>query len=96
MKFTFKTEKSKGRYSSFYPDIHIIKLNKKQVGNITEDAPFKISLMITKKDINEDGNPNCSWKWVVLKQESNSLQEAKEYLNNNIERITALNLHQLD
>lgn len=87
MKFTFKTERSTGRYGSFYPDSHYIKLKKQAVGSITDGVPFKIRLQVTKVDINEDGNPNCSWKWITLKKESQTLQEAKDFLNQNIELI---------
>jgi hypothetical protein len=50
--------------------------------------------MVIKSDINEDGNPNCKWKWIKLGKKSESLQEAKEFLNENIETIMAkYNLH---
>jgi hypothetical protein len=45
--------------------------------------------MVHKDDINEDGNPNCPWKWISLKKESESLQEAKDWLNENIEEVLA-------
>jgi hypothetical protein len=43
--------------------------------------------MVIKKDILEDGNKNCPWKWIQLKQESSSLEEAKEWLNENIDLV---------
>jgi hypothetical protein len=86
-KFTFKTNKSTGRYRSFYSDTHDIKLNKKLIGHIDAKFPFAIRFMIIKSNINEDKNPNCKWKWILLKQESNSLQEAKNWLNENTELI---------
>jgi hypothetical protein len=82
MKFTFKTEKPTGRYRSFYRKNHDIKIKKKKVGSIV-DREWKIRLMVLKSDINEDGNPNCEWKWITLKKESASLQEAKDWLNVN-------------
>lgn len=85
-KFTFKTEKPTGRYSSFFNDYHIIKFKKKSIGQIT-DKEWKIRLQVIKKDINENGNPNCKWKWITLKIEFKSLQEAKDFLNSNIEAI---------
>jgi hypothetical protein len=81
MKFTFKTDKPKGSYSSFFPNHNRIKLNKKDVGTIDDKKPFKIRLMVEKDDIMEDGNPNCKWRWVTLKQESDSLQDAKDFIN---------------
>ncbi len=87
MKFTFKTEKATGRYRSFCLSEHIIKFKKKVVGNIEDKAPYKIGLMVYKKDIKEDGNPNCSWKWIWLIKESTSLDEAKAFLNEKIESL---------
>lgn len=87
MKFTFKTEKPTGSYKSFFSDYHYIKLKKKEVGTIT-DKTYKIRLKVWKADINEDGNPNCKWKWITLKKESKTLQEAKDFLNENIKLIT--------
>ena len=80
-KFTFKTNKPTGKYRAFYSAHHDIKYDKKVVGRIKDGMPWKIWLMVVKKDINEDGNPNCPWKWIRFKQESNSLQDAKEWLN---------------
>ena len=86
-KFTFKTERPIGRYRSFYPDSIYIKFKGIRCGRIQERFPYKISFQIIKKDINEDKNPNCPWKWITLKKESQSLQEAKEWLNQNIQQI---------
>ena len=86
-KFTFKTIKATGKYSSFYNDYHIIKLNKKEVGSIGSKYPHKIRLMVVKEDINEDGNPNCDWKWITLRKENNSVKEAKEFINRVSEKI---------
>ena len=86
MKFTFKTEHPTGRYRSFYPSHHYIKFLKKEVGKIS-DEDYAIRFMVIKDDILEDGNPNCDWKWIKLKKESSSLQEAKEWLNQNIELL---------
>lgn len=87
MKFTFKTEKATGKWRAFYPDNHIIKLNKIKVGMIDDKEGFKIRLMVVKKDIMEDTNPNCIWKWIEFIKKSESLQDAKDFLNKNIEEI---------
>lgn len=88
MKFTFKTEKTgSGRYASFFPDLHHIKFNKVKVGTIGDAPPHRIRLTVKKKDINEDGNPNCEWKWIRLKGEFQSLQEAKDFLNKYLNEI---------
>lgn len=85
--FTFKTEKPTGKWRSFYPDSHHIKIKKSKVGNISDKYPHKISLAVFKEDINEDGNPNCEWKWIQLKKESKSLSEAKEWLKSNYDLL---------
>jgi hypothetical protein len=87
-KFTFKTEKPTGRYKSFYNVTHHVKYNKVEIGTI-DDKTFKIRLRVIKQNILEDGNPNCSWKWITLKKESASINEAKQFLNDNIAKITS-------
>jgi hypothetical protein len=86
MKFTFKTDRPTGPYSSFYSSYYHIKFNKEDVGVIV-DRTWKIRFMVIKEDINEDGNPNCEWKWITLKKESATLLDAKQWLNDNIEAI---------
>jgi len=85
--FTFKTNKPTGRWKCFDSNINIIKYNKIKVGQIDDEPPFSIRLMVIKKDILEDNNPNCKWRWITLNKKSNSLIEAKEFLNNNIIQI---------
>jgi len=95
--FTFKTNKPTGRYKSFFKATYDIKLKGKVVGAITSKAPHRIRLEIIKKDIMEDKNPNCLWKWTTLKKEFNSVDEAKAFLKENYERIVnQLNLYQGD
>lgn len=86
-RFTFKTECSTGKYRSFYPDSHYIKLNKIVCGKIEDKLPYTIRLQVIKTNINEDGNPNCAWRWVTFKKEFNTLKDAKEWLNRNFEEI---------
>jgi len=93
-KFTFKTKKPTGKWRAFSSPFHYIKYKGKQCGRIEHDFPHKIRLTVIKDDINEDGNPNCSWKWVRIKIEFDSVQEAKIFLNENIEQIfERMNLH---
>lgn len=87
-RFTFKTEKPTGKWRSFDSDNHIIKLNKIKIGNISSLEPFFIRLKIIKKDIMEDGNPNCEWKWIKLAIKFNSLSDAKEWMQINFKKIT--------
>jgi len=86
--FTFKTEHSTGKYRSFYHDTHLIKLDKWEVGAIDSSPPYIIRLMVIKNNINEDGNPNCIWKWIKFKYRSESLAEAKKFLKDNFYIIT--------
>ena len=89
MKFTFKTDKPTGKWKSFDHSYHNIKLNGVNVGSIDDTEPFTIRFMVDKADINEDGNPNCPWKWISLKHKSSSLQEAKEFVNKGYDIILA-------
>lgn len=86
-KFTFKTEKTTGRYGSFYSDTHHIKLNKIECGSISDKKPYRIKLKVIKDDINKDGNPNCEWEWITLAKDSGTLTEAKEFLKANYKDI---------
>jgi hypothetical protein len=89
VKFTFKTERPTGKWKAFDTSYHLIKLDGKQVGSIGDEAPHKIRLMVIKDDIMSDGNKNCPWKWITLKKDSNTMDEAKTWLNANAEIITA-------
>ena len=91
-KFTFKTEQPTGKWRSFHSPVHDIKYNKRVCGHLTGDnlasnENVRIKLAVLKKDINEDNNPNCPWKWIQVKETFKTLQEAKDWLNENRERI---------
>ena len=51
--------------------------------------PWKIKLMIIKADIKEDGNANCTWKWITFKSEFNEAQQAKDWVREHWESITS-------
>lgn len=91
-KFTFKTEQPIGKWRSFHSPVHNIKYNKKVCGhligdNLSSNENVKIKLAVLKKDINEDNHPTCPWKWIRVKGTFKTLQEAKDWLNENVERI---------
>ena len=92
MKFTFKNEKL-SPYSSYLKHT-TIKLNRKECGSIWEknisstENEAEIRLMIVKNDKINDGNPNCSWMWITLKNKFASTDEAKQFLHDNIDKIT--------
>lgn len=85
-KFTFKTTKPTGRYRSFENSWHDIKLDKKVVGCIV-DKTWKIRLTVWKDSEFNNDSPNVDWVWITLKKESASLDEAKAFLNDNIDII---------
>lgn len=89
LKFTFKTTRPTGSYAWLHKPYHDILLNKNKVGAIDPEKPHTIKLMVMKADIMEDGNPNCSWKWISLKHKSESLDKTKEFLSENIDVILA-------
>lgn len=93
-KFTFKTDKPTGKWKSFDSPSHYIKLKGISCGMIDNDAPHTIRLQVIKKDVMEDGNKNCPWKWIRLKKESATLQEAKDFVAEKTDAIIAMyNLH---
>jgi hypothetical protein len=60
-----------------------IKLNKVIIGGLGRNHSYDkidIRFKVRKKDIMEDNNPNCEWKWVTLKYKPSSFQEAKDFL----------------
>lgn len=92
-KFTFKTTKPTGRYGTFYSPYHTIKLNGVSVGEITHPyglTPIhKIRFQVIKDedDIINDKHPNCSWKWITLKKEFKSIEDAKEFISTHNDTI---------
>lgn len=85
--FSFKTEKPTGKWKAFDKNRHVIKYKKHEVGAIDDDKPHKIRLMVMKNETITDNNPNCAWKWITLKKDSESLEEAKTFLNQNFDAI---------
>ena len=89
-KFTFKNHIHSGKWKSFEPEGCFVKLGRAKVGNIQEirsysitdpnAGKFSISFQVIKKDIMEDKNPNCLWKWITLKYKPSSLKEAKDFV----------------
>ena len=82
-KFTFKIERSTGRYSSFFSDCMHIKLNQKEVGSVS-NKDFKIRFKIKKEPTKEEP---ASFKWIALKGEFKSFQEVKEFVKFHSETI---------
>lgn len=87
MKFTFKTEKSTGRYRSFYPDSHYIKIKGVTVGMIEDKDWHKVSIKVLKDEERTDNNPNKDWMWVKLAREFESVAAAKTWLTENTDKL---------
>lgn len=101
MKFTFKINRPTGKWKSFDYTTVDVKLDGKRVGTISENriysTQWKISFHIEKKDIMEDGNPNCTWRNIFLANKFSSIEEAKNWLNENIDTLMKkYALHKLD
>lgn len=83
LKLTYKRHERKGLTrigGGLYIDISH---KRKKVGIISTNlmtSDYIIQFAIEKEDINEDGNPNCTWRWMVyrLPKETYSLEEIKE------------------
>jgi hypothetical protein len=90
--FTFKTEKPTGKWKSFSSDTHLIKLDKKQVGEISDEENHEISLYVIKNETDlakPNNNKNCDWKTITFKKQSKTLEEAKIWLNEHFESINS-------
>jgi len=88
MKFAFKKMKKEGRFRSFQKDVTDIKINKKVVGHITENDDFLYSVSFSVKKQPTKSDP-ATFKWVVLKKKFESEKEARDYIQNCIERIVS-------
>lgn len=83
MAFTFKTTRPTGRYSSFYPSSHDIKIKRRICGEIV-DREWRIRLMVEKEPTQQDLVP---FKWVTLNYKAETLADAKEFLNEHFDTI---------
>ena len=88
MKLSFKKDpKPTGLYSvgNPNPDTHI-KLDGKEIGVIvppswnSSHADWVIRFMVIKEHIEEDGNTNCSWKWITLKKHFDDELSARNFI----------------
>jgi len=85
LKLTFKTEKPTIKWKHPF---HHIKLNRIEVGSIDDEFPHYIRLKVIKENLYEDGNPNCIWKWITLQHNSTSVENAKQFMIDNLKPIT--------
>ena len=95
-KFTFKKTIHKGLYSSFEKDHTTIKLNKKEVGYISENDYKNYRVYFAVKKEKTEKNP-CCFKWIRVNCHFDNEKEAREYIKENNDRIQEkLNLHYFD
>lgn len=96
-KFTFKKEKPQTGLASVgnpNPDT-IIKLDRMQVGSIvapwwsSEDNKWAVRLIQAVEGDQE-------FRWVTLKKRFDEEPEARQYLNDNFDRIVAIGLHKIE
>jgi hypothetical protein len=88
MKITFKTKRPVGRWKYFDHENHYIKLDGIEVGSIDYKPPYYIMLRVIKKESSKSINSSCKWKWIILKKESKNIEEAKQYLKDNLKSIS--------
>lgn len=92
--FTFKLHPKQTGLASIGNSIQScdIKLNKQKVGIIhapnwmTKGNDYSVAFIIKPKDPAID---YCDWKWVRLKHRTQSLEEMKVWLKENIDKITS-------
>jgi len=97
LKFTFKTERSTGKWRSFHPDTYKIKLKGLECGSISEHSSiglsnnpernglFEISFSIKREKTEQNPAP---FRNVTLKRTFTTVDEAKEFLVEGTERLT--------
>lgn len=88
-KFTFKKNTPVGKFAVFQTKYTDIKFNKKVCGSINRDREYKwkILLSVMKNEKFNDGNENCDWMNIVLKTVFEKEEQARDFLNNNIDKI---------
>lgn len=101
-KFTFKKDAAETGLAAVgrpYPNT-FIKLGGKKVGVIaapiwsSPDKLWRVQLMVNKTVT--DDNPNCSWKWRVLKMKFETEPEARAFIQQNAADLQKLNLREDD
>lgn len=87
-KFTFKKERATGPYASFQSEPIYIKHKGTEVGYINDgfkSGKHFIHLQVRKEEFDE--NDRCDWRWAKIKFKFDTVEEAKQWLNDNRERI---------
>ena len=107
-KFTFKNNRSTGRWASFDPESHLIKLGGHEVGSIGEIASrravtpeekanvgkFAVRFAVKKEPTTENPAP---FKWVKVKRVFDTADQAKEWVVASAEMVLKdLQLHHVN
>ena len=97
-KFTFKKTIHEGQYRSFEKDHTTIKLNKKEVGYISEVEPrLYRAYFAVKRKLIEKTKKGSAFKWIYIRKVFESEKAAREFIKENNDKIqTNLNLHYFD
>ena len=98
--FTYKKITREGRYKSFEPEQHEIKLKGKVVGQISEESHtssktgFGVSFSVSRQPTKENPAP---FRWLNLKTRFEDAAEAKMFLRKHFDNIMgALNLYSFE
>ena len=105
MKFTFKRKpKETGLRGVGHPYASVrIKVGGKAVGVIaapswsTKDGKWGVAFTVKKMEKLTDGNPNCDWMWLFVKERFEEEEEARQWVKEHAEKtLSAYTLHSLD
>lgn len=85
-KFTFKKTPRTGRYGSFELKNTVIKLDKKEVGYITEnhDGEYNIAFAVKKARTKENPAP---FRWAFFKKSFSSEKDARQFVKDYNDKI---------
>lgn len=100
---SFKKDIDTGKYRSFEPESHVIKIGGKEVGSISEisnmgrrvddeSGKFAVRIMVKKEVTSNDKSP---FKWQTFKKKFDTANDAKTWLKDNIEHIKKIDLYQM-
>lgn len=90
-KFSFKKDRATGPYASFQVENVCIKHRGGEVGYINDGFNYGrkkehyIHLQVRKEKF--DDNDNCDWRWAKIKFKFDTVEEAKQWLNDNRKKI---------
>lgn len=90
LKLTYKNDNPTGKWRSFNSKACHVKLNGKRFASVNEKSVLDRSDSLNWRIqicVLNDKEENCAWKWLFVKQTFATLEDAKTYLETNIEKI---------